>query len=294
MPGTMENEVVPLLLKAAGRRLNKDFGVCYSPEFIALGSVVHDIRNPDMVLIGETNHRVGFVLEEVLRSVVGPVPPVHHMSLVNAEIAKIAVNAYVTMKLSFANNLGEICEGIPGADANVVAAAIGADARIGSSYLRPALAYGGPCFPRDNRAYAKAAVDAGTDASLAVASDNINQRQIARLVHRVHQALPEGARVCVLGLAYKPQTAVTTESVGVRLVEVLKACDIHVTAWDPIARPEGIELAESLEDALLGATVIVVTTAWPEFADIPVLPSQVVIDGWGIVQGELVVRVGRG
>lgn len=295
MPGTMDGVLTPALLQAAAaKKLNRDLGLCYSPEFIALGSVIEDIRNPDMVLIGESGPRHGDLLEEVLRSVVGPVPPVYRMNLVNAELAKIAVNAYVTMKLSFANNLGEICEGIPGADASVVAAAIGADARIGGSYLRPALAYGGPCFPRDNRAYAKAAVDAGTHANLAVASDDINRRQVPRLMHRLRQVLPEGARVCVLGLAYKPQTAVTTESFGVRLVEVLKACEVHVTAWDPAARPEGIEMAESLEDALLGATVIVVTTAWPEFADIPVLPSQIVLDGWGIVQGDDVLRVGRG
>lgn len=294
MPGTMDELVAPALIAAANRRLNRDLGLCYSPEFVALGSVIENIQHPDMVLIGESDVHAGRVLQTLLRTVVGHVVPVHHMSLVNAEIAKIAVNAYVTMKLSWANSLGEICEGIPGADAPVITGAIGDDTRIGRSYLKPAMPYAGPCFPRDSRAYAVAARSAGTTANLAVAADAINSRQLTRLVNKVMRVLPERGRVCVLGLAYKPHTSVTTESIGVRLVDVLKACGVDVTAWDPMARPEGIQMANSLAEALLGASVVVVTTPWPKFAEIVPLPDQVVIDGWGIIEGESVVRVGRG
>lgn len=295
MPTSMDRFIGPALEHASGRTVGEGIGLCYSPEFIALGSVIDDIRNPDMVLIGEADIRSGDVLEELLATVTGGTAPVRRMSLLNAEVAKVSVNAYVTMKLSFANFLGELCEQLPGGDARVVADAIGIDRRIGHAYLRPALSYGGPCFPRDNRAFAALARSVGVGPDLPEATDMVNARQVERLVERVLKVLPEGARVSVLGLAYKPQTPVTEESCGVALVRALMAEELHITAWDPVARPEGIPVAESLHDALLGASVIVITTPWPEFTNIVPLPDQVVIDGWGLLDdGPNVHRVGRG
>lgn len=295
MPTSMNRFIGPALEHASGRTMGVDIGLCYSPEFIALGSVINDIRNPDMVLIGEADRRSGDVLEELLASVTGGTAPVRRMSLLNAEVAKVSVNAFVTMKLSFANFLGELCEQLPGGDAAVVADAIGIDRRIGHAYLRPALSYGGPCFPRDNRAFAALARSVGIGPDLPEATDLVNERQVERLVERVLKVLPEGARVSVLGLAYKPQTPVTEESCGMALARALMAEELHITAWDPVARPEGIPVAENLHDALLGASVIVITTPWPEFAGIVPLPDQIVIDGWGLLDdGPNVLRVGRG
>jgi UDPglucose 6-dehydrogenase len=295
MPTSMDRFIGPALEHSSGRTIGEGVGLCYSPEFIALGSVIEDIRNPDMVLIGEADVRSGDLLEELLATVTGGTAPVRRMSLLNAEVAKVSVNAYVTMKLSFANFLGELCEQLPGGDARVVADAIGMDRRIGHAYLRPAMSYGGPCFPRDNRAFAALARSVGVGPDLPEATDLVNDRQVERLVERVLKVLPEGARVSVLGLAYKPQTPVTEESCGVALVRALMAEELHITAWDPVARPEGIPVAESLHDALLGASVIVITTPWPEFANFVPLPDQIVIDGWGLLDdGPNVLRVGRG
>lgn len=295
MPGSMESAVIPVLNKASGRKVTKrHLGVCYSPEFIALGSVIDDLRKPDMVLIGESDTRSGDQLEELMTTVVGVSVAKRRMSLVNAELAKIAVNAFITMKLSYANNLGEICEGLLGADAAVVAAAVGMDSRIGVSYLRPALAYGGPCFPRDTRAYAALASEVGTEANLAVAAQAINVRQTDRLVGRILSLLKEDAGVSVLGLAYKPYTTVTDESPGVALAEALIESGVRTTVYDPVARPAGFDVAPSLAAAIIGADVIVITTAWPEFALIEPLPDQVLIDCWGLVKGSDVLRVGQG
>src|SRR5439155_6007964 len=127
---------------------------CYNPEFIALGSVIRDMRNPDMVLIGESDQRSGEMLAGIHRGICESNPTIAHMNFVNAELAKLSINTFVTTKISYANMLAEICESLPGADVDVVTRAVGADSRVGLKYLKGALGYGGPCFPRDNLALA--------------------------------------------------------------------------------------------------------------------------------------------
>ena len=151
MPGSCQWEVLPLLEQASGRRVGETLGLCYSPEFIALGSVIRDMTAPDMVLIGESDHRAGDTLERLYRGLCENDPPVRRMSLVNAELTKIAVNTYVTMKISYANSLADVCERVVGADVDTVSDAIGLDSRIGSKYLRGAVAYGGPASPAITR-----------------------------------------------------------------------------------------------------------------------------------------------
>ncbi len=195
----------PALERASGRRVGETLGLCYSPEFIALGNVIRDMLEPDMVLIGESDSRAGDVLERLYAGVCENDPPFRRMSLVNAELTKIAVNTYVTMKISYANTLADMCERLPGADVEVVTDALGLDTRIGRKYLRGAIAYGGPCFPRDNKAFAVLARDLGAEALLAEATDAVNVAQTDRLARVVQSRLEDGDAVGILGLAYKPR-----------------------------------------------------------------------------------------
>ncbi len=176
---------MPALERASGRRVGETLGLCYSPEFIALGNVIRDMLEPDMVLIGESDPRAGDVLERLYRGVCENDPPFRRMSLVNAELTKIAVNTYVTMKISYANALADMCERLPGADVDTVTDALGLDTRIGPKYLRGAIAYGGPCFPRDNKAFAVLARDLGAEPLLAEATDAVNVAQTDRLARIV-------------------------------------------------------------------------------------------------------------
>ena len=170
-------------------------GLCYSPEFIALGNVIRDMLEPDMVLIGESDRRAGDALEQLYAGVCENDPPFRRMSLVNAELTKIAVNTYVTMKISYANTLADMCERLPGADVDCVTDALGLDTRIGGKYLRGAIAYGGPCFPRDNKAFAVLARELGTEAPLAEATDSVNEAQTQRLARIVRSHLEDGDSV---------------------------------------------------------------------------------------------------
>src|SRR5215207_1707004 len=214
MPGSTGGEIRAALEAASGRTVGQDVGLCYHPEFVALGTVIHDMLWPDMILIGESDPRAGDLLEAVSRQAAESTPEVHRMTWVNAELTKIAVNTFVTTKISYANMIAELCDHLPHADADVVTTAVGADSRIGRKYLQSAIGYGGPCFPRDNKAFAALGRCLGANTALAEATDVINDHQVQRLRGAVDARAGLGATVAVLGMAYKPGTGVIEASQG--------------------------------------------------------------------------------
>jgi UDPglucose 6-dehydrogenase len=312
MPGTCDTEIRPMLESASGRRVGDTLGLCYSPEFIALGSVIRNMLEPDMVLIGESDSRAGDVLERIYAGVCENDPPVRRMNLVNAELTKIAVNTYVTMKISYANALADMCERLPGADVEAVTDALGLDTRIGAKYLRGAVAYGGPCFPRDNKAFGVFARDLGAEPLLAEATDAVNIAQTDRLARVVQSRLEVGNAVGILGLAYKPDTGVIDESPGLALAELLANAGCEVRVYDPVATEAGVRALDGLAqgcssaaELLAQSDVAVIATPWPEFAELPIDRLEregrrvVVIDCWRLLperdsSGTVeVVRLGR-
>ena len=274
MPGATGGPIRQALEEAAGPTA-ANIDLCYSPEFIALGDVIYNLLNPDFLLIGEMDRRAGDVLENIYRAVCENKPPIHRMSFVNAELTKIAVNTYVTTKISFANMVADICDELPGGDAAVVTAALGSDSRIGAKYLRPGLGYGGPCFPRDNAALAAMARAIGTTADIAEATDRINRRQPARIVGLVRSLLARGT-VGILGLSYKPATPVVEDSQGVEIAALLAEAGYRVLVFDPEATEAAIsvlggqvETAASAATCAAAADLLLITTPWPSFRELP-------------------------
>jgi len=306
-PTSMDAEIRPALERASGRSVGSSIGLCYNPQFIALGSVVRDLTRPDLVLIGESDARAGAVVEALQRSFVDGRSQVRRMSCINAEITKLAVNTYVTTKISYANMLAEICERLPGADVDVVTGALGMDRRIGASYLKGALGYGGPCFPRDNAALAAVAAGAGANPALAVATDAMNRYQLARLAELVRAHTSEHAnRVGVLGLSYKTDTHVVDESPGLLLANRLANGGLPVSVFDPAANDEArpqldasIAIASSTAACLDRSDVVVVTVPWTDFQQIPELlrarprPALVIIDCWRLLDRSSVEGLAR-
>ncbi len=296
MPGTTGGRVRELLEKASGKRVGEDFGLCYNPEFIALGSVIRDFLNPDMLLIGESDARAGDFLQSLYAEVCENKPAVARMSFVNAEITKLAVNTYVTTKISYANMLARICERLPGANVDVVTAALGNDTRIGAKYLKGALSYGGPCFPRDNLALAQLARQLGVPPDLAQAVDRFNRGQIGWLADLVQQRTRGTAGI--LGLTYKAGTDVVEEAAGFLLAKELAGRGMKVTAYDPEygkspahVALEGVCLAASAQECIQKSDVVVLATSWPEFGGIPTADwagangrPRTVVDCWRAVK----------
>ncbi len=298
MPGHCEGLVVPALEEASGLTCGEGFSLAYNPEFIALGSVIADMLHPDFILIGESDERAGDMLSEIYSEVCGS--PIARMNFICAEVAKIALNAYVTAKISYANMLAEICEALPGADAVTVTQAIGQDSRIGRKYLAPGAAFGGPCFPRDGRAFRQMAASRGLSAALSEATDEINRHQTERLTDLAYHVAGSAGRVAVLGISYKPGTSVSEESAGVAVANALLVRGLSVAAYDPRAMATAHSLNPSAErtpsmaECVDGAGVVLVMTPWPEFGGLQT--DAITIDCWRIVDPAKVpnlIRIGR-
>jgi UDPglucose 6-dehydrogenase len=299
MPGSTGGQLLPFLEDFSGKRCGEDFGLCYNPEFIALGSVIRDMLNPDMILIGESDRPSGDLLESLYQGVCESHPRIQRMNFVNAELTKLSVNTFVTTKISYANMLAQVCETLPGADVDVVTSAIGCDSRIGQKYLKGALGYGGPCFPRDNVAFSALARANGVPALLAEATDQMNRRQVPRLAELILSRLPEGGTVGILGLAYKPDTDVIEESQGLELAKRLSEAGVRLVVYDPAAMENTrqhltgrVQYAHSAGECAGQADVLAITTAWTEFAHLSPADLKtgarkpVLLDCWRMLRRE--------
>ncbi|MCS7207302.1 MAG: nucleotide sugar dehydrogenase [Dehalococcoidia bacterium] len=295
LPGSTEFGILPVLEGASGKRCGQDFGLCYSPEFVALGTVLRDFLRPDFVLIGESDTKAGDTLESLYRQVLLNQPPIVRTNWINAELAKIAFNTFGTLKISFCNMLAALCERLPGADVDTVTRTISLDRRIsGPSYMKGALGYGGPCLPRDNRALAFLASYVGVNASLAETTDAFNRTVAERVVQRVLALTPPGGTVAVLGLAYKPDTPIVEESQGLNIAQHLAQAGVRVVVYDPLAMEEARKLlgeqvvyAPSVAEAVRHAHVVLIANPDPAFRALPLennSPHPIVVDAWRLMR----------
>ncbi len=300
LPGSTRYGLLPVLERESGKVCGRDFGLCYSPEFIALGSVIHDFLNPDFTLIGEFDERAGSQLETCYARIMENGPPCQRMSLENAELTKIAVNTFVTTKITFANMLADLCERIPGGNTDVISDALGLDTRIGRKYLTGALGYGGPCFPRDNVALSFIARALGTEAPLAETTDRLNRSLAGKITEYLLSLVEPRDTVAVLGLAYKPHSHVVEESQALYLARALAAAGVRVVGYDPLANEmarhdltDKVVILEDLASCLQQADAVVITTPDPQFGDLQAAdfpqksPPVVVYDCWRILREKL-------
>jgi UDPglucose 6-dehydrogenase len=287
-PGSVDGVLIPMLEKETGWKCGSEFHVCYNPEFIALGNVINGLLEPDFVLIGESDPAAGAALENLYRKYVRNNCRIARMSIISAELTKISVNSYITMKISFTNQLRMIAEKFPNADINTILDAIGTDTRIGHKYLRAGLSYGGPCFPRDNRLLAFAAREVGLEAPLAEASDRTNELTKSNLLAKVRDLVPAGGSVLVLGLSYKPDTYITEESAGLHFAQHLKRNGYRVLVHDYAAKPSNspalheFELIDDIGE--IGhrddIDLAVICCPWPQYSKLKFSPSTKVLPTW--------------
>lgn len=300
LPGA-SRRLVSILEQRSGKTCGADFGFCYNPQLIALGTVIRDFLHPEFTLIGEFDERSGDTLAGAFAEILPDRPPMRRMSLENAELAKIALNAYVTMKITFANQLADLCERLPQGDVDAVTSALGLDTRIGPRYLKGGLGYGGPCFPRDNLAIARMARTLGASPDLWETTDCLNRSLPSTLMPRLGVAIDAGTTVAILGLAYKPLSPALDESQSILLARDLMRRGARVVAHDPLAAdlsPD--ELADlgitlrSVEECLDLASLVVIASPDPVYARLdaddfvrPGRSTMVVVDCWRLLSEKL-------
>ncbi len=268
-PSSLENEILPIIKRITGKDTG-NFGLCYNPSFIALGDVIRNIFYPDMILIGESDTKAGNILEEIHKKVYKNNAPIMRTNIINAEIAKIALNAYITMKINFGNLIGEICEKVKGGNADEVARIIGTDSRIGRKYLSAGTAYGGPCFPRDAIAFDSFAKKHGVDAKNVRATHEMNEYQATRIAELAIKELGnlQGKTIAILGVSYKPKTNVTEESASIKLAEELINAGAIVKLHDlsPInLNLNGATLHKDIGEALADSELAVIALPSEEY-----------------------------
>lgn len=301
MPGSCETVFKPLLELTTGKTCGTDFGLVYNPEFIALGSVIRNFLNPDMVLIGASDSRSGEIIRNLYASTCKTQPVMAVMSLINAEITKISLNCYVTMKISYANGLAAICEKVPGANVDTITAAIGADSRVGSKCLRGGLGFGGPCFPRDNIAFQAFAEEFGCEALLGKAVVKVNNSIPRRIFDIIATHCSPPAKIALLGLSYKAETYIIEESHSLILAKELLAVGYRVALHDPKALEaarqvlgDHAELYSDVYGCTASASAIVLLTDWPEYHQLDwqgmaahTAGHAIVIDSWRVACGKV-------
>lgn len=293
IPGSTEEHVIPVLEQHSKKKAGQGFGVVMNPEFLREGVAVDDFIRPDRIVIGSFNNKDGDMVEKIYRDFRAPVLRV---GLKTAEMIKYTSNSLLATKVSFINEIGNVCKEL-GVDVYDVAKGVGLDHRISPSFLNAGPGFGGSCFPKDVKAMVHKAQQVGVDPILleSVLKVNDNQpKRVLKLIKKENRL--EGARVAVLGLAFKAGTDDIRESPSLPVIRGLLDAKAEVVAYDPQAMEnasqvlKGISLAKTPKDALNGCDLAVIMTEWEEFKklDFSQMRKKRVFDTRNILNKDLI------
>lgn len=289
VPTTTEEEIVPILEEASGKTAGEDFGVCMNPEFLREGVALQDFLEPDRIVVGELDERSGDVLEELYAPWDAPLM---RTSLKAAELIKYASNSLLATKISFINEIGNVCKAL-GIDVYEVADGVGLDHRVERSFLNAGAGFGGSCFPKDVRALIHFAEEQGVEPRLLRQTIDVNVAQKTRLVDLLRDRVDtlEGRKVAVLGLAFKPGTDDVRKSPAIDIIRELKEAGAEVHAHDPEAMENmrekhhpDITYHDTYRDALEGSDAALLVTDWPAYdgisrADLKTMHTPLLLEG---------------
>lgn len=288
MPEDINKIFIPILESISERKLNKGFGLCYVPDFVALGTVIKDFKNPDMILIGGSKKEDIDKTKELYVSICDNSPEIVRTSIPTAEISKVALNVYLTSKISFINTIMNLCQKIPETDIDDVTRLLGSDRRINSRYLRGGLSYGGNCFPRDVRALKIKLEEHSIPTVIPEAIDSTNEHQYTVLYDLITKIARPDDVIGIIGLSFKEGTSVTTASPMKRIVDMLKESNYITVVHDP--RIESLRLKECVDQADI--LVLNHTDNLGELIMLLEHQNKTVIDCWRTLDTDKVIRYG--
>jgi UDPglucose 6-dehydrogenase len=258
-------------------RRGAEFDVASNPEFLREGSAIETFMRPDRVVIGAETTKAARILRKIHDPLFLIETPMVVTTLETAELIKYASNSFLATKISFINEIANLCEEL-GADVKTVAKGMGMDRRIGSKFLHAGPGYGGSCFPKDTMALSAFARSAGVKTGIVDATIAANENQMKRMIGKIVECIgaPKGKRVGVLGLSFKPNTDDLREAPALTVIAGLKRRGVKIRAFDPVAMPhaaglpqlKGVELVEDAYAAAKGADALVIVTEWNEFRNL--------------------------
>lgn len=263
-------EYLRKLIREQNPRLN--FGIVSNPEFLREGAAISDFMRPDRVVIGSRDEEAIAIMRDLYRPLYLIEAPFVLTSLEAAELTKYAANAFLATKISFINEIANLCESI-GCDVHDVARAIGMDRRIGSKFLHPGPGFGGSCFPKDTQALASVAREFGRDSMIVDAVIEVNRRQRQAMVPKIEKLVGDlkGKTIAVLGLAFKPETNDMREAPAIDIITGLLERGANVRAYDPVAMTEAADVLPQISyladeyEAVTDADALVFVTEWNQF-----------------------------
>ena len=284
-----------------------EFDVVSNPEFLREGVAVDDFMKPDRVVIGAKSQRAFDVMDELYAPYVRQGNPVMHMDTPIAELTKYAANSFLATKISFMNEIAQLCEKV-GADVDMVRRGIGSDERIGKRFLFPGIGYGGSCFPKDVQALIMSSQEVDYDFKILKSVEEVNQAQKLHLIPKIEKYFNgdlKGKHFALWGLAFKPNTDDIREAPALYVIDALVAAGATVTVYDPEAMPNvkntignKVKYAESQYNALEGADALVIATEWSEFRtpDFEMiearLKNKVIFDGRNLFDVKFIIGLG--
>jgi UDPglucose 6-dehydrogenase len=260
--------------KAIAANATVDFDVVSNPEFLREGVAVEDFMKPDRVVIGTASERAKKLMNELYAPFVRSGNPLIFMDVRSAELTKYAANSFLATKISFMNEVAQLCERL-GADVDMVRLGVGSDARIGKRFLFPGIGYGGSCFPKDVQALVKSSSEVEYDFKILNAVIDVNEKQKLHLMPKINRYFNNelsGKHFAIWGLAFKPNTDDIREAPALYMIDALLEAGATVNVFDPEAMEnvkgvvgDKIEYAENQYEALVGADALVIATEWNEF-----------------------------
>jgi len=280
LPGTTEKCVIPILERESGKKAFVDFGIASNPEFLKEGSAVDDFFHTDRVVIGVNDKKT----ENVLKDLYSPLKaPIFSTNIRTSEMIKYASNAFLATKISFANEIGNLCKEA-GIDSYEVFQGVGLDSRINPSFFRTGIGFGGSCFPKDVRALIAHAQNLGQEPRVLTAVMKTNDDQPGKMVKLLKRHMDiAGKTIGILGLAFKPESDDVRETRAIPVINMLLQEGVKIKAFDPVAmdnfRPiiPGITYAQNAED-LLSSDAVLILTEWKDFENLD-YHGKLVIDG---------------
>jgi len=288
LPGSIR-KLIKLVEKISGRTYGEGFGFSYVPDFVKLGSVIKDFLNPEFFLVGANNMTDIAMTQSIWYQFHENDPPKKILTLEETEVAKVALNAFIVNKITFANFLGQLCEGMDGVNVHNITDVIGMDRRISPYFFGYGTPFGGTCFPRDTSAFIKFAEDRGRDAKHLKFSNEVNENLYQDILNKCKEC----EKVGILGVSFKPNSPVTIGSPSARLIDDLVKLGVNVFVYDEIPESysnlnglaDNITVCSSSQECVDSSDIVAIMHPNKNFSTLSV-DNVKLVDFWGIINGK--------